>query len=346
MMALDVNQLRFSLEKSLASAYLVSGDEPLQQSEAVDLIRQTARANGFLNREVLHVEGGFDWNRLYAACLSQSLFADKNLIELNLPTGKPGKEGSAAIDKVMNELSSDNLLIIISGKLDKSSQNTKWFKSIDKKGVVVNVWPLMGHKLTQWLKNRLQSKGLSSNEAGIKLLAESVEGNLLAAAQEIEKLHTLYGARQLSTQEIIDAVADNARYDVFKLMDSLLDGDVNRSLQILPSLRAEKLATPVVLWALLRDLRILASLSYELKTTGKSTHTLQKHRVWDSKKGLYLRAQSRATLSQWHDLIVACAKAERVIKGIDVGDEWLIIEEICLQLCEPRLLKQTAATRV
>ncbi len=339
-MQLDAQQLSSSIEKELASVYLVSGDEPLQQGEAVDLIRQQARNAGFLNREVFHVEGQFDWNQLFAACLSQSLFAEKNLIELNLPTAKPGREGSQAIEKVIAQLSQDNVLIIIAGKLDAKAKNTKWFKSIDQHGVVVQVWPLLDGKLLQWLKHRLQRKGLSSSQQSIKLLADSVEGNLLAADQEIEKLHILFGPVELSEDDILNAVADNARYDVFKLTDSLLAGNSTRAVHVLNGLVGEKLAAPVLLWALMRELRILAGLSFEKTTTGRTEMTFKKHRVWDSKKSAYLKALSRGSLKQWQALVQACAKAERVTKGVEAGNEILIIEQICLAFCEPRRLKQ------
>ncbi len=339
-MQLDANQLSSSVDKGLSPVYLVSGDEPLQQGEAVDLIRKKAREAGFLNRVVLHVEGKFDWNQLFAACLSQSLFAEKNLIELNLPTAKPGREGSLAIEKVIAELSNDNVLIIIAGKLDANSKKAKWFKSIDQHGVVVQVWPLADGKLIHWLKHRLQRKGLSSSQQGIKLLADSVEGNLLAADQEIEKLHILFGAVELSADDIINSVADNARYDVFKLTDTLLAGDSVRTVHILRGLQGEKLAAPVVLWALMRELRVLAGLSFEKRTTGRTDATFKKHRTWDNKKSAYLSALSRGSLEQWHGLVQACAKAERITKGVGIGDEWLLIEQICLAFCEPSRLKQ------
>ncbi|OUR84068.1 DNA polymerase III subunit delta [Cycloclasticus sp. 46_120_T64] len=339
-MQLELKQLTAAVDKQLAPVYFVSGDEPLQQGEAVDYIRKKARAAGFLNREVFHVEGRFDWNQLIAACFSQSLFAERNLIELNLPTAKPGRDGSKVIEKVLAELSTDNLLIIIAGKLDKASKNTKWFKSIDQHGVVLQVWPLQGQKLYQWLQQRLQTKGLSSDQQGIKILADSVEGNLLAAAQEIEKLHALHGAVRLSADDILSAVADNARYDVFTLADSLLAGDLVRTVHVLRSLQGEKLATPVILWALLRELRVLVSLSFERQTSGRSDATFKKHRVWESKKAIYKKALSRGSLLQWQGLIQACAQAERVSKGVGKGDEWLLIEQICLAFCEPKRIEQ------
>jgi len=345
-MLLDINQIPATLEKGLSSVYLVSGDEPLQQGEAVDFIRQKSRAAGFLNREVLHVDGRFDWNQLLGACLTQSLFAEKNLIELNLPTGKPGREGSKAIESVISSLSDDNVLIIIAGKLDKASQKTKWFKSIDQHGIVIQVWPLQDNKLLNWLRQRLQRKGLSVDQQGIKILADSVEGNLLAASQEIEKLYAIHGEAKLSSEDILNAVADNARYDVFKLTDRLLAGNTQRTLVVLKGLLGEKLAAPVILWALMRELRIMASLSFEKKATGRLDATFKKHRVWDSKKGVYTKALSRGNLSEWQGLVQACAKAERITKGAEAGDEWLVIEQICLAFCDPRRLKQYGLTAV
>jgi DNA polymerase-3 subunit delta len=341
-MQLEANQLPSSVDKDLLPVYLVYGDEPLQQGEAVDLIRKKARSQGFLNRQVLHVEGRFDWNQLVGACLTQSLFAEKNLIELSLPTGKPGRDGSKAIETVVSDLSSDNLLIVIAGKLDKASKNTKWFKTIDRHGAVVPVWPLLDGKLLSWLKQRLQRKGLVVDQQGIKLLANSVEGNLLAAAQEIEKLHAIHGSVALSSDDILNAVEDNARYDVFKLTDSLLAGNTIRAMQVLNGLVGEKLAAPVILWALMRELRIMAGLSFEKTTTGRigATFKRQKPPVWDSKKAQYTQALGRGNLSHWHGLIQACAKAERMTKGAESGDEWLVIEQICLAFCEPKWLKQ------
>lgn len=327
----------------LAAVYLVAGNEPLQQSEVVDSIRQKSRKAGFLNRIVFHVDGKFDWNQVKGACLTQSLFAEKNLIEINLPTGKPGKEGSSTIESAVSGASGDNLLIIISGKVEQTSKKTKWFKSIQQHGVVVQVWPLKEHELEEWLKSRLQQKGLTINQQGVSLLANSVEGNLLAASQEVDKLYALYGEAQLSVENILESVADNARYDVFKLTDSLLVGNSSRAIQVLNGLIGEKLAAPVVLWGILRDLRLLASLSFEKQKTGRTDQTFKANRwVWGDKQRSYLQALPRGSLTVWHQLIQQCATVERIIKGVQAGDEWTEIEQICLSFCEPKRLKELA----
>ena len=230
-----------------------------------------------------------------------------------------------------------------SGKVEQTSKKTKWFKSIQQHGVVVHVWPLKEHELEQWLKSRLQQKGLTINQQGVSLLANSVEGNLLAASQEVDKLYALYGTAQLSVENILESVADNARYDVFKLTDSLLVGNSSRAIQVLNGLIGEKLAAPVVLWGILRDLRLLASLSFEKQKTGRTDQTFTAHRwVWGDKQRSYLQALPRGSLTVWHQLIQQCATVERIIKGVQVGDEWTEIEQIFLRFCYLRRLKEFA----
>ncbi|ORU89710.1 MAG: DNA polymerase III subunit delta [Cycloclasticus sp. symbiont of Poecilosclerida sp. M] len=342
-MKVDVSQLAKNVQKSLASVYLVSGDEPLQLGESVGLIRKQVRANGFSNRIVLDGDVRFDWKLLAAACMSQSLFAEKNLIELNLPTAKPGKEGSAAIVDIIGQLSGDNVLIIIAGKLDATAKKSRWFKAIESQGVVVQIWPIEGVKLVNWLKQRLQQKQLKLNDESVKFLMQCVEGNLLSAAQEIEKLHVLYGSAELSLEQITLSIADNSRYDVFKLTDSMLLADASRVMHILKALRAEKIAAAVVLWALSREIRILSALSFEKSGSGRLDKVFQKHRIWDSKKAVYLKTITRGRLAHWHGLLQCCSDADLMIKGLKKGNEWLVFEQICLGVCCPERVKDTAS---
>ena len=338
-MKLEAYQLAASVQKQWMPVYMVSGSEPLQQIEAVDLIRRKAREKGYLNREVLHVEGQFDWGQLPALCQSQSLFADKNLIELNLPTAKPGAQGSAMIVKVMDQLSEDNVIIIITGKLDKSSKNTKWYKAVNNAGVVVDVWPLEGQKLLTWLRERAIKKGLLLDNDGLKILLQRVEGNLLAVVQELDKLYAIYGAKQLSVDDIASSVEDNARFDVFKLTDGIMSGNVQRVSRVLNGLMAEKLAAPVVLWAITRELRMLETLSYAKSQSLSVEKVFQKNRVWDSKKSGYLNALSRGTLKHWQSLIKDCCDADMITKGAKEGSEWVVIEQVCLKACQPKSLE-------
>lgn len=335
-MQLKLGQFSGQLKQSLAGAYFISGDEPLQCGEVVDSIRKKARSEGFLNRVVLHVEGKFDWNQLRVATLNQSLFAEKNLIELNIPSGKPGVEGSKAITEVVEALSADNLLIIVSGKIDAKSKSSRWFKAIDGAGVIVQVWPVDEANLSQWVIERLHKKGLQIDRQAAKLLAERVEGNLLMANQEIEKLHVLYGEGQLGAEEILATVADNARYDVFKLTESLFRGEIERAVKILVGLRNEKIASAVVLWALSREIRLLVDLAFSANDRKASESIFRQNRVWDSKKSAYLKAIARADVKHWASLLQACSEADLVIKGAALGDEWNILEKICLGFCRPK----------
>ena len=324
------------LKQGLASVYFITGDEPLQRGEAVDEIRKKARSAGFLNRQILHVEARFDWNQLRSSVLSQSLFAEKNLIELNIPTAKPGRDGSAAIVDVIEQLGNDNLLIIIAGKMDAKSKSSRWFKAIDSKGIILPVWPIEGHELTQWVITRLQKKNLQITADAAKLLAERVEGNLLMANQEVEKLHVLYGEGQLGTNEILSAVADNARYDVFKLADSLLAGNLERSIKMLAGLQQEKIASPVVLWVFTREIRLLAELAMAKQQRKSSDVVFRNNRVWDTKKTVYLKAVSRSDYQHWLDLLQKCSELDKTIKGAAIGDEWVLFEQLCIAICQPQ----------
>ena len=221
-------QLTAELKKGLKPIYVVAGDEPLQLGEMADAIRKAARLAGYDNREVISVDANFEWNQLAFLADSMSIFSDKKIIDLRLPSGAPGIEGAKALVSYCGRLQEDNLLLITAGKLASSALKSRWFEALDKQGVVIQVWPLEGQDLINWLQQRLRQRGLSAESDGLRLLASRVEGNLLAAAQEIEKLYVLYGAGSLNQQQILDVVADNSRYDVFKLIDSALSDREDR----------------------------------------------------------------------------------------------------------------------
>ena len=229
-MRIKPEQLGAMLKKSLAPVYFISGDEPLQLGEIADAIRKTAKKSGFENREILSAETGFEWNQLAFTADSYSLFADKKIIDLRLPSGTPGIDGSKALIAYCERLPEDTLLLVTAGKIASGALKTKWLEALDKKGVVIQVWPLEGSDLIRWLQQRAEQRGLHIETEGLRILASRIEGNLLAAAQEIEKLYVLYGTANLSSRQISEAVADSSRYDVFKLMDSVLAARVDLSL--------------------------------------------------------------------------------------------------------------------
>jgi DNA polymerase-3 subunit delta len=309
---------------------LVSGDEALQSGEAADAIRKAAKNEGYTTREVLSVETGFEWNELSVAANSMSIFADKKLIDLRLITGKPGTEGAKALSNYCQHLPEDTLLLISSPKLASATLKTKWFQSIEQVGVVVQTWPLEGADLIQWLQRRAKKKGLQIELDGIKVLASRIEGNLLAAAQEIEKLYILHGEAQLSKRAVEQAVADSARFDVFKLTDCVLSGRVSRAIKIINGLKSEGIAAPVVLWALAREARLLIKIKTALKQGQNKEIVFKNHRLWDKRKQLVNLALSRMDIKALEQVLLLGYKADQQIKGQEKGDYWETLISVCL----------------
>ncbi|TAN65534.1 MAG: DNA polymerase III subunit delta [Methylobacter sp.] len=329
-MRLKPEQLAAALQKDLAPVYFISGDEPLQQGEMADAVRAAARKAGYDQREVLVVDAAFSWNELTASAGSLSIFSDKKIIDLRLPTGTPGTEGSKALVTYCEHLPEDTLLLITAAKLAGASLKARWFQALDKVGCVIQVWPLEGQDLIRWLQQRMQRRGLQAETEGIKILASRIEGNLLAAAQEIEKLYVLYGACQLSNQQIFDVVADSSRFDVFKLMDSVLSARVNRILKILSGLQAEGVAAPVVLWALTREARVLIRIKQALAQGQNRALVFKNNQIWDKRQQLVGDALNRLTDVDLNNILTLSAKADRQIKGQQAGEPWETLLAVCL----------------
>jgi len=329
-MQLKPEQLSTALQKGLAAVYFISGDEPLQIGEAADAIRAAARQAGFTSRELFTVDTGFAWNQLSLAADSMSIFADKQIIELRLSSGTVGIEGAKALTAYCGRFPESTLLLMTSGKLGKESVKTKWFQALDKVGVVMQVWPLEGQDLLRWLQQRLSQRGLQTEQAGLRLLASRIEGNLLAAAQEIEKLYVLYGGGTLTLHQIETAVADSSRYDVFKLVDSILAGKTNRILKILSGLHAEGIAPPVVLWAIMREVRTLIKIKWALAQGHSEETAYRNNQIWDKRRQLVGEALQRLNDKDLNKLLVLSAKADRQCKGQQAGDVWETLRTLCL----------------
>lgn len=317
--------------QKLAPIYLVSGDEPQQIAEIADAIRKAAQEAGYLEREILSPDNGFSWNDLPAAAYATSLFADRKVIDLRLPSGSPGTEGAKILTAYCERLPEDTLLLITTGKLAVASLKTRWFQALERVGVFIQVWPLEGEDLQRWLQQRLQRRGISTDNEGLKLLAARIEGNLLAAAQEIEKLYILYGAGLLDSAKIVDAVADSSRYDIFKLTDSLLAGHPGRITKILTGLKDEDVAAPVVLWAITREARLLCKLKQEIAAGKNRDAAMQAQQIWDKRKTMVSHALDRLNEAALHRILVLSAKADREIKGQQPGDPWQSLLQICLR---------------
>ncbi len=329
-MRLKVNQLQTYLERKLAPVYLISGDEPLQLQEASDAVRLAAKKSGYENREVFSVDVNFNWTELLESASSLSIFSDRKIIDLRIPSAKPGAEGAKFLVKYCEAPPPDTLLLITTGKINKASEKANWFQALEKAGVIVQTWPLSGRDFMQWLQQRMQNKGLQADQPVLKLFMSRVEGNLLAAAQEVEKLYVLYGTKHLTEQDISNAVIDNSRYDVFNLIDSLLVANTQRAIKILHDLKAEGVAEPIILWAFSREARTLVEIKIALSFGERRDGLFKKKQVWGSRQKLVSMALQRLTLLELETILLLAAEADRQIKGEQDGDVWITFEKICL----------------
>lgn len=325
-------QLAQHLQRHLAPLYLIGGDEPLQAQEAADAVRVRARELGHSEREVMHVERGFDWNTLAAESCALSLFGDKRLLELRLPSAKPGDAGSRALVEYCQNPAPDTVLMILTGKWESASTRSKWFKAIDSAGVIIQVWPLEPAALPRWIEARMKQRGLTPTRDAVTLLADKVEGNLLACAQEIEKLLLLHGPGRVDAEVLSESVADSARYNVFGLADSALAGRSDRVARMLDGLQGEGIEPVLVLWALAREVRQLAQMSQAVSAGEAMEAVLNRYRVWERRKALYRTALKRHDAARWVSLLRRCAQVDRVIKGQAAGHPWSELVQLAMSL--------------
>ena len=339
-MRISPEQLSLHLKKQLLPIYLVTGDEPLQAMEAMDALRATAKEQGHLTRELMTVDRSFNWAQLNSSADSMSLFADKRILELRIEAAGPGRDGGQALVEYTARPAEDAVLLIQLGKMDSRSQSAKWFKAIDKIGGVIQVWPKKPAELPHWLQQRLRSRGLDLDREAVSLLATRIEGNLLAAAQEIEKLALLHGKPNtvvsLNLRDVAGSVADSARYSVYDLVDAATGGSLLRALRILRGLRQEGVAAPLVLWAVSNEIRTLRALAMK-RAAGEAEQKVLAS-VWQNRKPIVAAALKRLPVSTWGILVQHCAQADRLIKTVHSGQEWDAIEQIVASLAKGKLL--------
>lgn len=321
-MRLRFNQLPAQLDRGLAPLYLICGDEPYQLGEAARLVRARARAQGFNEREVLDADAGFGWGSLAATADALSLFSSRKLIDLKILTPRIGKEGGEAIRAYCARPRPDDLLLMVAPALERKELETQWAKAVESVGAVVQVWPLKGRELIQWIGERLAAVGLRPGSGVAELLAERCEGNLLAAAQEIEKLRLLREPGPLALQDLLGNLADSARFDLFALTDAALAGDRARTQRVLQVLRAEGTASTLILWALARDIRMLAQAAAARARRLPVAPVLASHKVPRTREQAIERALQRLSPGLLQDLLSHCAQADLAIKGLDPQDPW------------------------
>ena len=317
-MKLTPDRLAGQLKSALAPVYLVAGDEPLQREEGADRIRAAARAQGYTDREVFVAERGFDWQSLLLAGASLSLFASKRILEVRLPTGKPGTKGAEALIAYAVDPAADTLLLVICD--ERPEGNASWVSALDKAGVYLQVWPVEPREIPAWVTQRLKSRGLQPTPDAVALIAGRVEGNLLAAAQEVDKLALLHSAGPLDAEAVAEAVSDSARFDAFKLVDAALAGDVPRTVRVLEGLQAEGEEPVMVLGALLRQLKELTSLAIEIESGQPPQRVLAG--IWERRRPLVQTALKRRKAQGWQRLLRRAQTADLVMKGRAPGRAW------------------------
>ncbi len=325
-------QLCAHLDRGLEPVYVVTGDEHLQVQEACQQIRKAAKSRGYSERVVLTVEPQFNWDELLVSGNSLSLFSDQQLIELRLLNGKPGDMGSKAIQRYLESCSENNLLLVITPKLDKNTQNSKWFKSLGKSGTVINIWPISPEQLPRWIHQRLQKAGLHADNDAVKMLATLVDGNLLAAAQEIEKLKLLVNDTQITMDTIRSAVSDSSHFNVFNLVDTALKGNASKSIKILSRLKGEGVEPLTITWALSREIRQLSRMANDIERGASSQQAMQAQRVWKNRQRFIGSALARLSVNTLNELMRWCADIDQSIKGISPGNPWDKLESVIMIL--------------
>ncbi len=314
-MRIRTDQLAGTLEKGLAPVWLIAGDEVLLTGEAADAVRARARAEGFTGRDLFLTERNFDWSELRNASRTLSLFAERRILEIRMPTSRPGKEGGAALAALAVDPGPDNLVLVITSRPEKETWSSAWFKAIEKHGVFVQVWPVEIGRLPQWISQRAARLGLEFERGAAELLAERVEGNLLAAQQELDKLALLHAGGRVSIEGVQAAVANSARYDVYQLGEAALEGDAPRALRILRGLRSEGAEPPLVLWAICRELRALASMRGGM---WKKSYGVMAERH-EERVRRAVRRTAGQPIEPWFE---AAADVDRQVKGRMCGEPW------------------------
>lgn len=321
-MLLRGEQLAAHLERELRPLYVLYGDEPLLVIEAADAIRAKTRQQGYSEREVLTVLPHFDWGQLLAAGGNLSLFGDKKLIDLRIPTGKPGKDGGAALQQWCQNLSMDNLLLITLPELDWRDEKAAWFTTLVNAGVAIKLMAPPLAELPGWIAGRLRRQQQSADLESLKFVAERVEGNLLAAHQEIQKLGLLYPAGQLTNEQIRDAVLNVARYDIDSLREALLSGDIARLTRTLDGLMQEGEAPPLVLWAMSEEIRALTVIRSGMDDGKPVDMLLKEAKVWGPRAAPVKKALQRLSTATLEAALHHAGKIDRLAKGIGQGNIW------------------------
>ena len=330
-MKLAHQQLEQHLATKLAPIYLVSSDEILLVQETVAQIRAAATAAGYSERIRIIIESGSDWgNQLFTHSHALSLFATKRIIELDLRNAKINQAQVEMLQSYAEHPPADTILILSSNKLDQKSEKSRWYQAIEKNSIVIQIWPITPEQLPTWILQRAKKINLTLSKSTAAFLAEQVEGNLLAAAQELEKLRLLQTTETLDEQTIENTIADNAQFDIFNLVDAMLAGNSQRSLRILNTLFAEDAEPTLMLWAISRELRTMSEIATQQSQGGALSSLFSKYRIWDKRQPAARAFLKRHSPDNCWKLLLSAGKIDRIIKGAELGNLKIEFERILL----------------
>jgi DNA polymerase-3 subunit delta len=332
---ISADKLAARLGKELAPVWFVAGDDPLLVGEAVDLVRAEARRQGYDEREAHRADARFDWDALIRAQDNLSLFASRKIVEVRLPTGKPGKAGAAAIVALLDNLPPDTLFIIVAPRLDKATAAGKWAQALQKEAVWVDVKDIPPEHLSVWIGRRMRAAGLQYDADAVELMAMRVEGNLLAAQQEISKLTLLTDGQRVTVDIVRQSVADGARFDVFQLADAAVGQDAARAIRILYGLRNEGVAPTLTVWALVREINTLVAVWTRIDQGASPGSAMNDARVWRNRQPLFAKALRNHDESSVRRLLAKAAAADKIVKGARSGVPWNSLLELVILLARP-----------
>ncbi|AJQ95255.1 DNA polymerase III subunit delta [Gynuella sunshinyii] len=331
-MKINLNQLTQHLAGHLLPFYLISGDEPLLVQKASDQIREKAKASGYDERERFQVEAGFDWNELFQSANEMSLFSSRKTIEVRIP-GKLTDHARKTLLELAERPNEDNLFIVVTGKLESSTTKSKWFLQLEKQIGFIQIWPLENKDFAPWIRQQFAMHNHTIEPEALDILADRVDGNLLAAHQEIEKLLLLTENPLINTELVIQAVGDSSRYDVFDLTNACLFGELPRAVKILNGLKAEGTEAPIILWALSRELRTLSMVLTRLSAGQPKRQVFQQNGVWKNREAAYEAAMSRCSISLINKLLTQAGRVDSTIKGLEKSDTWMELHALILGMC-------------
>ena len=334
-MAVNAGQLPTLLSKSLAPVYLLAGAEPLLVQECRDQVIRTAQQQGFAERTVFDVTAKFDWALLTGDAAELSLFSNRKIMDVRLPTGRPGREGSRALLEMVEAADPDVLLLVSCGKWDTSLRKSKWATILARAGVLVEIWPVKPQQLPQWIRGRMVTAGLDPEPDAVAMLADLVEGNLLAAQQEIDKLVLLEQGARVTADDVTRAVANSARFDAFRLVECVLQGQLGECLRVASGLQRTGVAIQAVSGALYRELALTETVRAAIESGQNETSVFNKLRIWPARQGPIRQALRRLSEFDFGESFRALALIDRQSKGRAPGDPWQSLDRLLWFLCEP-----------